>query len=299
MGLASRVLRGVYQTLVPARAKNSLRLRLLFDERDKPPLMIEDFADGPVLVLAPHMDDEVIGCGGALRRHVLAGTGVTVAFLTDGSRGSTEFAEHAAQELAVEDPEALVRARELVDRRKLESQRAAERLGVLGPEGRGELVFLDQPDGALEERPELTAQITALVERLRPRVIYVPSVLDTHEDHWAANLILAACLRSRPASNWSSVVIRQYEVWTPLVVNAVADIAAVVEDKREALQAFESQRPQLDVVRLALALNEYRSIYRAGGGGFAEAFWQSSAQAYHKFMDRATERRMDPCGVAS
>ena len=40
-----------------------------------------------VMVLAPHMDDETIGCGGTLARHVRAGASVTVVFLTDGRHG--------------------------------------------------------------------------------------------------------------------------------------------------------------------------------------------------------------------
>src|SRR5208283_1519588 len=42
-----------------------------------------------VLVLAPHMDDEVIGCGGTLAKHAARGASITVAFLTDGAAGGT------------------------------------------------------------------------------------------------------------------------------------------------------------------------------------------------------------------
>src|SRR5690348_6988030 len=61
-------------------------------------LMAEDFFNGPtldwepeagkVVVLAPHMDDEIIGCGGTIARHAAAGASVTVVYLTDGRRGS-------------------------------------------------------------------------------------------------------------------------------------------------------------------------------------------------------------------
>jgi N-acetylglucosamine malate deacetylase 1 len=39
------------------------------------------------VVLAPHMDDEVLGCGGTMARQVAAGSDVTVIFLTDGRHG--------------------------------------------------------------------------------------------------------------------------------------------------------------------------------------------------------------------
>ena len=37
-----------------------------------------------ILVLAPHPDDEVFGCAGAIMRHVAAGDSVRVAVVTDG-----------------------------------------------------------------------------------------------------------------------------------------------------------------------------------------------------------------------
>src|SRR5690349_3450589 len=46
---------------------------------------------GRVLVLAPHMDDEVIGCGGTVYKHVQHGADVTVVFITDGRTGSKEL----------------------------------------------------------------------------------------------------------------------------------------------------------------------------------------------------------------
>ncbi|MBE9572531.1 MAG: PIG-L family deacetylase, partial [Proteobacteria bacterium] len=42
-----------------------------------------------VLALAPHPDDETIGCGGSLAIHANAGDPVKVVFLTNGARGDT------------------------------------------------------------------------------------------------------------------------------------------------------------------------------------------------------------------
>ena len=45
---------------------------------------VQILGTGPVLVLAPHPDDEVFGCAGAIMRHIAAGDPVTVLILTDG-----------------------------------------------------------------------------------------------------------------------------------------------------------------------------------------------------------------------
>ncbi|MGA9292739.1 MAG: PIG-L family deacetylase, partial [Ignavibacteriaceae bacterium] len=52
-----------------------------------------------VLVLAPHFDDEVIGCGGTLYKHLQKGAEVTVAFLTDGRNGSKSTSNLPLKEL--------------------------------------------------------------------------------------------------------------------------------------------------------------------------------------------------------
>ena len=44
-----------------------------------------------VVVLAPHMDDETIGCGGTLALHAQRGANVTVVFMTDGRHGSSKL----------------------------------------------------------------------------------------------------------------------------------------------------------------------------------------------------------------
>src|ERR1700690_2675544 len=79
-----------------------------------------------VLVLAPHMDDEVIGCGGTLAKHIARGASVTVAYLTDGAGGG------------VAEPGSTLRAT-----RKREAHLALSALGI------PHCHFLDAADGHL------------------------------------------------------------------------------------------------------------------------------------------------------
>jgi len=264
---------------MPSGAKSTLRLRLLLDERDKPPEVIHDFAARSVLVLAPHPDDEVIGCGGALRRHVLAGAHVTVVFLTDGRRGDRELDQSSGL-----GDEELARARTaLAVRRKRESEAAAEILGIQ------ELVFLNGPDGALDDTTALTDRLRGVLRRTAPSLIYVPSMLDLHVDHWATNRVFYRCL---DALGEAAPLLREYEVWTPLLINRLVVVDDVMEEKRRALEQFASQNPER-LVNATVGLNRYRSIYlyQAKERQYAEAFFESSPEQYRLLFERFAGKR--------
>jgi LmbE family N-acetylglucosaminyl deacetylase len=276
---ARQFARFLYRRTLPAGAKNTLQLFLLWDRADTPPRGITEFGARRVLVLAPHMDDEVIGCGGALRCHVLAGAPVTVVFLTDGSAG-----DPALRNGAVPAAQRAAARRQLTAQRKEESRRACGHLGV------GDLRFWDAPDGALAVTPALTARLAALLTAAVPDVVYVPALLDTHRDHWAANQLLAAALAG--AAGWctSGAVIRQYEAWTPLLVNVLADITGVFAAKQAALREFASQNRHVDYVHTTTGLNAYRAVHRQQGAGYAEAFYESTPRVYLELMARSSVR---------
>jgi LmbE family N-acetylglucosaminyl deacetylase len=119
------------------------------------------------LVVAPHPDDETLGCGVTIMRKLDAGTPVKVAIATDGRRSSESK---------------VMSAEELVRVRRQEALEATGRLG-LGPD---DVVFLDFEDqGLADNLAELTERLAALVEGFRPEELLVASVLDHHPDHHA------------------------------------------------------------------------------------------------------------------
>ena len=89
-------------------------------------------SDERIVVLAPHMDDEVIGCGGTLARHIACGSHVTVVFLTDGRGGGGGAAGNAA-----------AGETSIAATRKHEAKLALAELGIT------HIVFLDAEDGRL------------------------------------------------------------------------------------------------------------------------------------------------------
>jgi len=201
-----------------------------------------------VLVLAPHMDDEVIGCGGTLARHVAAGADVTVIFLTDGRQGGQTPAQSS-----------------LGATRKLEAERALRELGV------SKLLFFDAADGALTEQAAgVAVRLREVLRELRPELVYLPFFLEEHPDHRAASQVLLAAMQEPPPIDFGCM---GYEVWTPLFPNCFVSIDETVERKRRALTHYQSQLSEADYLHTALGLNAYRSNAFLGQTcRFAEAF---------------------------
>jgi N-acetylglucosamine malate deacetylase 1 len=257
-----RLVLSAWRTLVPKRARNSLRLWLALETPDSAPRLIEEFDTGPVLVLAPHMDDEVIGPGGTIVRHVQAKTSVTFVYMTDGMAGEPDAPATLNQE------------------RKSESRKAAEIVGVT------DLVFLDGPDGSLDDTPETVTALALIISDRRPAIIYVPGLTDYHVDHWATNRILRKALDRLPGDLLLNLIIRGYEIWTPLPANRMTDITSVVRTKREAIDVFVTQTRRIDYAWTILGLNQYRSMLHLFGRGYAEAFLETTVDEYRWYFDQ-------------
>src|SRR5262249_5061306 len=125
-----------------------------------------------MLIVAPHQDDEIIGCGGALALQVRAGKPANVVILLDGAEGHEELGLSREQQR---------------DIRNEESRQAA---AILGLEPR----FLNHP-GLVDSKPQAVQELTALIEEVHADAVFAPFVLDGHPDHRAANYILAEALK--------------------------------------------------------------------------------------------------------
>jgi LmbE family N-acetylglucosaminyl deacetylase len=217
-------------------------------------------ADERVVALAPHMDDEVIGCGGTLARHVARGAEVTVVFLTDGRLGGK--ASGAPGQSSVSET------------RKHEARRALGELGIT------RIVFLDGEDGRLGSNPSLSNALRAALAAARPQILYLPFFLEEHPDHRAASALLA------DAVTGTELTFRchGYEVWTPLFPNCLVRIDETVEAKRRALGHYQSQLAEADYLHTGLGLNAYRSGALLGSCRYAEAFYAVALPQYLELL---------------
>ena len=204
-----------------------------------------------VLVLAPHPDDEVFGCGGAVSQLASMHAEIKIFILTDGLSG-----------LAANDGRGLKSAGEGVNIRRRESIQAAHCLGTPKP------TFLERQDGGLMQDADLLKVILAALGDYQPDLILSPSVWEMHRDHRAvahAGLALASQLPS--VAN-----VAMYEVGVPLIPNAFIDISETAAKKSRAMRCFESQNTQQAYAEQIQGLNRYRSYTLGMNVKYAEAY---------------------------
>jgi LmbE family N-acetylglucosaminyl deacetylase len=214
-------------------------------------------ARSPVLVFAPHPDDDVIGCGGSIVKHVEAGRDVAVVYLTSGEAGSLQHGKTALAAI-----------------RETEAREAAASLGV------SDLVFLRHPDGGLEAGPSLISELVSLLRARRPEIVYLPHSADGGTDHRAASAAVMEAI-SRAAGcwfpecgavPWSVGVALGYEVWTPLArVTYAEDVTAIIERKLAALALHRSQVADVAYADAVRGLNRFRGAM-IGAGTYCECF---------------------------
>jgi LmbE family N-acetylglucosaminyl deacetylase len=185
------------------------------------PLLPRDPLQGPVLVLAAHPDDEVIGAGSMLAWHASRGHAVTVVHATDGAKGDPGQREHDIR---------AVRRREGVE--------ALARLGI------GEPRHWDLPDGELPEHLDaLTARIAGVMREVAPRTLYSFHAGEAHRDHRAVAAATAAAAHALPAGCRCLL----YGVNFVPPGGTLFDVTDVYPRCYRALQAYASQNAYIDL----------------------------------------------------
>ncbi|WP_460620407.1 PIG-L deacetylase family protein [Hymenobacter tenuis] len=191
---------------------------------------------GPTMVIAPHPDDESLGCGGTLVLLRQAGLPVWCVLVTDGTMShpnSRKFPAPARQAL-----------------REQELQDALAALGVAP----GALLPLGLPDGAVPSptSPEGLAAVQQLLESIhqhKPATLLVPWRRDPHPDHKDTSHLVQAALAQLP----QPPRLLEYVVWAweraaadelprPAEVQGwQLDIGSVLGQKQQAIAAHRSQ----------------------------------------------------------
>lgn len=207
----------------------------------------------PVLVIAPHALDEVLGCGGTIKLHTSAGRKVHVLVLCGDGTG-------------------------LDGKRREAAGRAATLLGAEPPQ------FAGFPENRSDTIPlgEMVTAIERAVGGIKPATVYVSHGGNLNIDH--QNAFRAAATALRPVPGGSVLEFCTYEIasstdWAPPGFGAhfnptlFVDISAVLSDKLAALELYAfDMRPEPHARSIAALTNLARARGASVGLGAAEAF---------------------------
>ena len=211
-----------------------------------------------ILVIAPHPDDEVLGCGGTIAKFANEGNYVYVLVAT---RGTPRFYTD-----------------EKIQNVRQEALQAHKLLGVT------ETFFLDFPAPELDTIPmaDLSTAFSKVMKEKNIEVLFLPHRGDIHNDHRV--VFNAGLVASRPVGSYSVKEVYAYETlseteWAApfgddaFIPTCFVNIEASIEAKKEALKCFNSQLKDFPNPR-SLETIEALSIFRGSTVGFknAEAF---------------------------
>lgn len=188
-----------------------------------------------VLIIAPHPDDEVFGCFSAI-----VGQKASVVYLFAGDKSGS------AQK----------------DREKESKE--------VGKSHNLEQLFIGQPDNSIISKDVIT-QLSEMISGAE--IIFLPSFSDPNIDHreTVSATVEALKLAKIKGADLKKIQIWLYEIWNSLpYFNRLVEIDW--EEKKKAMEKFESQKSERNYVKAIKSLNDYRGeMY--GLSSPAEAFF--------------------------
>jgi LmbE family N-acetylglucosaminyl deacetylase len=211
-----------------------------------------------VLVIAPHCDDETLGCGGTLIRHTSSGDDVHWAIVTSAS---TDFGH---------SPDRVRRETEQIQRVARSYGLASTRCLQFKP------AFLDGVPIS-----DIVAALKHVVDDVKPDTIYLPHSGDVHSDHGIVAHAAVSCAKWFRASSVQRIL--AYETLSETECgllgdrgfrpNVFVDVTPFLSKKIEIMTHYESEMGEFPFPRSAEALRAL-AAFRGATAGFpaAEAF---------------------------
>jgi N-acetylglucosamine malate deacetylase 1 len=183
------------------------------------------------LIIAPHQDDETLGCGGLIAHKCSQSVPVSVVFLTDGSGSHPNYP----------------------NLKSIRQQEALNALTSLGVDA-SKVHFLAQPDGQLghlskTDYDSLLNQFCEILEQFHPQEIYVTYQQDGHLDHETS----ATLVKDAVDKIGIETEIFQYPIWSLWTLSLLSSyqdgkltayrvpIRSTLDRKKQAMKAYQSQ----------------------------------------------------------
>ncbi len=191
-----------------------------------------------ILVIAAHPDDEILGCGGAMAKHIDQGDTVNIVIMAEGitSRYNT-------REEAISDQDNLQAE---LNTLKETTRRANAVLGV------NNVMFENFPDNRMDsiDLLDIVKRIEHHITRTKPNVIYTHHIGDVNIDH--RQIHQAVITAARPMPEYIKPTLLFFEIassthWQPPISaqsfnpNWYVDISNQLSRKSAALEIYESE----------------------------------------------------------
>ncbi len=176
-----------------------------------------------ILVISPHPDDEVLGCGGTMARHSINKDEVYLCIVTKGYE--PDWSKSFMEEM------------------KKQIKQSSKILGIK------ETHFLGYPTVKLDTIPQkdLNKSISKIIKKIKPDVLYIPHKGDLNKDHRI--IFESSLVASRPLKHIVRRIL-SYEVLSetewgqpiePFIPNVYVDISKTFDKKIEAVNAYKSE----------------------------------------------------------
>lgn len=218
-----------------------------------------------IAVIAAHPDDEILGCGGTIAKHVASGASVSTLILAEGATSRSVQRDRSQHEGELS---------ELM----LAAKHANKIIGVT------DLEFNDFPDNRMDsvDLLDVVKRIERFLDRVQPELVYTHFAGDINIDHRIIHeAVLTAC---RPVPEQIVKELRFFEVassteWQPGTFSNIfsptvfVDITETLELKKQALSVYEQEMrawPHARSIRAVEALARWRGA--TVGVDAAEAF---------------------------
>jgi LmbE family N-acetylglucosaminyl deacetylase len=222
-----------------------------------------------VLVLAAHADDEILGVGGTIAKHIANGDEVYVQIMIGKQSSALAERERKSDKPRYDDT--------VLQRRREQSGKVASLLGIK------EVRFMGLEDETLEQ--QLTKTIEAIEDyymEIKPDIVYTHHGGDSNQDHrgvFKASIVAVRTITDHPPKKVLCYEVPSSTEQAPpsqhyaFVPNYFVDIAGTLQKKLEAMKIYHDETGKYPHPRSLKALEvlaKHRGI--ASGCHAAEAF---------------------------
>jgi len=211
-----------------------------------------------VMIIAPHHDDEVIGCGGSICLHKSKNDKVTIVFFTAGWSAIPWISDRQEAAKIIQE----------------EAIAAGKILGV------DKIIELNFEDRNLQNSQVILSPLVSTIRKVRPNIIYLPHPNDGDGEHRFVNAIAIEAIWISSSDYLPELgtkapfaqLILGYEVWQPMSsYNLSVNITDQMERKLAAIKTYNSQLKQKNWQKGLLGLASFRGV-TSSKGEYAEVF---------------------------